>query len=808
MAQEPCRREAIRAPLIAQSLQILFSTVKNAMAKDTSTDPIASKETMNEADFQASIVARIEEALPLLKGQIRVERYLHLKLGHHEIKINGASAEKQSVKGRSDVVVFLDDVPLVLAELKAPSVKITDDDIDQGLSYARLHQPMVPLVLVTNGNPGSTRFIRTYDGTSVSTEQADAVALRKVLASASELAAESVEGAIRGLLGSEPSVWREMLQRWNFESIVSRSGAVGDFRRSIADKFQIPRDAVKEVTGCLSDGSPVVVLHGPPLAGVTCVMAQLVRNLPEVPCIYVDSGSAGDVLQFIANRLSRELSTGISKDDLRQWLNTGQSLAGLTLLIDGAPVGALDELLDMAGAGLLNVVFGLDSWTWASLTTRPGRSEETSLARLAREVTLTELSNDEFECACKIIWDDFNATFLSGREFVADLRIPRTLRMVVSQIPAKNPRRTFATASGDEYVTAAVIPPIPTYDILERASSIYGADPRLKHDLSRLASAFLADIRENGRNPERVVETFGAPSIDANVLEETAGEQRTRRLSDQGIIHWTDTRSLGPRIVVRLPELLAHHVSVEWTTELRDAESDEAAVEMLHEIVGLSHFVPYGDLSVAAAIVRLKDGKRIYSVARALQELVPEESRLREGAVIELLTTDKKGIRIHFGEGMDERIPGDMQAWLILSHLAQIRADFGKDEQSLNFAIFAGIGNSEDLIYSPPPGRLSEIPGFHFHEIPGLGSLLCASSGIIEPLLQAMYFHAMWGPEEFKRLVQHAVEERRVFLAWRLSIVARIVKNATNHSASEAAFWADAVLKDWWQKTFDAVISH
>lgn len=763
---------------------------------------------MNEADFQASIVARIQEALPLLKGQIRVERYLHLKLGHHEIKINGASTEKQSVKGRSDVVVFLDDVPLILAELKAPSVKITDDDIGQGLSYARLHQPMVPLVLVTNGAPGSTHFIRTYDGSSVSTDQADAEALRKALASASELAAESVRGAIRGLLGSEPSVWREILLRWNCEGIASRSGAVGEFRRSIADKFQIPREAAKEVTDCLSDGTPVVVLHGPPLAGVTCVMAQLVRNLPQVPCIYIDSRSAGDVLQFIANRLSRELSTGISKDDLRQWLNTGQSLAGLTLLIDGAPVGALEELLDIAEAGLLNIVFGLDSWTWASLTTRPGRSEETSLARLAREVELTELSSGEFEDACKIIWDDFNATFLPGAEFVPDLRVPRTLRMVVSQIPAKNPRRTFAAESGDEYTAAVLIPPIPIYDILERASSIYGADPKLKHDLSRLASAFLADIRENGVNPERIVETFGVPSIDADVLEENAGEQRTQRLSDQGIIHWTDTRSLGPRIVVRLPELLAHHVSVQWTTELRKAESDEAAVERLHQILGLSHFVPYGDLSVAAAVVRLKDGKRIYALAQALQERAPEESRLQEGAVIELLTTDKKGIRIHFGEGMDERVPGDMQAWLVLSHLAQIRADFGENESSVNMAIFAGIGNSEDLVYSPPPWKLSEIPGFHFHEVPGVGSLLCASSGIIEPLLQAMYFHALWRPEEFKQLVEHAIEKEKVFLAWRLSIVAGIVKSATNSSASEAAFWADVILKDWWRKTFDAVISH
>lgn len=777
--------------------------VKNSMEKVSGGVKASELNKDNEAEFQASIIEEIRKAFPLLPSDIRAERYLHLKLGHHEVVVDGASTDRKTVKGRWDVAVFQNDAPLLLAELKAPNVEITDEDVDQGLSYARLHRPMVPLVLVTNGDPTATRLIHSYDGSNVSTDSD----LSKVIKSASVLAVAAVEGAIRNLLGSDPKVWRKILDRWNSEGIANRSGATSDFRCAIAENFQIPREAVNEVSQCLSKGVPVIVLHGPPLSGVTCAMAQLVKALSDTQCAYIDSRSAGDVLQFISSRLSRELSIGISKDDLRQWLNTGQSLPGLTLLIDGVPSGAIEELLHIAEAGSLRVVFGLDSWVFASLSTHPGRPEETLLARLAHEVKLTELSASEFDVACEMLWDSFNANFLPGAKVVADLRLPRNLRIIGSQIRTNVPRKIRQTESGEEYVATA-IPPISTFQMLKHASSIFGADPQLKHDLSRLSSAYLADVRKNGSDPDFVVETFGIPSINPDVLEITLGEHRIQRLSDQGIIHWTDTRSLGPRIVVRLPELLAHHVSLLWTSELNEATNDEVALEKLNDILCQAHLVPYGDLCAAAAIARVHDGKRLHAIYCTLCEHTPQEFRLQEGAVIELLTTDQKGIRLHFGEGMDDRLPGDMLPWIILSHLAAIPADFGDNSISSNMVIFARIGNSEDLIWKPPAGRMRDMVGLHIHNVPGIGPLLCQSSGIIEPLLQAMYFHAMWRPEEFEQLVELALKEKQVFFAWRLITVARIVRTSTVTQASEAASRAYTTLSEWWSKTFGAGMSH
>ena len=314
--------------------------------------------SINEADFQAAIIARLREALPLLPANIRAERYLKLQLGHHQIAVDGSGKTKDIFKGRSDVVVFLDDKPLLLAELKAPSVAITDEDVDQGLSYARIHQPMVPLVLVTNGDQASTRLVLTYDGTLVSSDKVDAEGLEKILSAASSLARSSTEGAIRSLLGRDPKIWGAILKKWNAEEISSRTGAITDLHRAIAEGFQIPREAVGQIRKDVENGAEVVVLHGAPLSGITGTLIQLVEKLEDAPVLYVDRRSSGDILQFLSSRLTRELSMGVSRDDVRQWLITGQSLIGLTLVVDGIPAGELEELLHLAELKRLQLVFG------------------------------------------------------------------------------------------------------------------------------------------------------------------------------------------------------------------------------------------------------------------------------------------------------------------------------------------------------------------------------------------------------------------------------------------------------------------
>src|SRR5712691_8172710 len=101
----------------------------------------------NEAEFQARLEARIRAALPLLPAKVKLERHLRLRLGHRTVVLDGAETQENVSRGRYDVLVMSEGKPLLLVELKAPGVALGDDDARQALSYARLPEPIVPLVL-------------------------------------------------------------------------------------------------------------------------------------------------------------------------------------------------------------------------------------------------------------------------------------------------------------------------------------------------------------------------------------------------------------------------------------------------------------------------------------------------------------------------------------------------------------------------------------------------------------------------------------------------------------------------------------
>ena len=81
-------------------------------------------EVEREAELQARLTQRIREALPMLPGELKLERHLRLRLGHHEILIDGAATDHTSVRGRYDLLLSVGSTPLLLVELKAPGVAV------------------------------------------------------------------------------------------------------------------------------------------------------------------------------------------------------------------------------------------------------------------------------------------------------------------------------------------------------------------------------------------------------------------------------------------------------------------------------------------------------------------------------------------------------------------------------------------------------------------------------------------------------------------------------------------------------------
>jgi hypothetical protein len=754
-----------------------------------------------EAELQARIESRIRAALPLLPAQIQLEKHLHLRLGHHAIVIDGHPSEKEATRGRYDVLVRAEGKPLLIAELKAPDVAIESDDVAQALSYARLHDPPVPLVLVTNGT--TTTLRRTYDGSELQRDDVAAERLSAVLSAAAAVAAAASEDAVRTLLGASRTTWAQMLSSWSQQAIDAATGALRDLRQPIARGFTFPREAAKQAAARVLGGARVVVIDGPPLSGVTHVLVQVATHPDVAPCLFIDGKETADVLQHFANRLSRELSFGVSKDDVRGWLNTAGSLMGVTLVIDGLPRDDFDELMELATAGALRLVLGLDAETYRRNSIVPGRNEQSQLGRVASAIDLEPLSEDEFYAALNVVDEACAARFFNGAQHAPQLRWPRTLRVIAASLPTSEP----GPKDPDGRAARLMIPPIPGPMILDSCSQAFASEPSLKFDLRALAKAYLLDVEQNVDDPERLSATWGRPSVDAGLLERELGEARVRRLHTNGFLSWVDTKDLGPRVLVRVEELLAHHVADEWAAQLGKLTENSAIVAQIDRYLHLSDAIPGGEVALAAALMRaVQRSKALLGIAiPMLVDRKPTTSRLKEGARIEVLLKDAR-IRLRFGEGMDEEVVGDLQPWLVLSHLSSLPMAVDGYEKTANLSIFSTLGVWPHLLYRPPVTELARVPGFHIHEITGIGSVPCLSTGIVEPLLQAMLDHAHSYPDEIVELAQIAMEQKEAHLAWRVLTVALAAQNSTDPAVERASTQVATVLREWWGKALDAAV--
>ena len=214
-------------------------------------------------------------------------------------------------------------------------------------------------------------------------------------------------------------------------------------------------------------------------------------------------------------------------------------------------------------------------------------------------------------------------------------------------------------------------------------------------------------------------------------------------------------------------------------------------------LVEESDHYPYGDLAGARALLEISKRDRALAhdfIVKLLQD-EPEQSRLSEGSRALMYFEDVGQINVYFGKGTNEPVTGNIHPWLILSQLSSYAVLAYEDSVDPQLSVYATIGSYPQILIRPYPAPFKRTPGYHVHEIPGYGSVLCHQSGIIEPITYAMQCGFYHIPESMLQLCLFAKENNLFFLAHRLNMAAIATETCIEKHIARASKEAQKILR-------------
>lgn len=104
----------------------------------------------NEESVKNNVIIPFIQEIGFSPGELEFERNFTIQLGRGVYNVKGEKAKEAN--GRLDILCKRDGKHLFVIELKAEGFELTDEDKKQGISYARLLDPMAPYVLLSNGD--------------------------------------------------------------------------------------------------------------------------------------------------------------------------------------------------------------------------------------------------------------------------------------------------------------------------------------------------------------------------------------------------------------------------------------------------------------------------------------------------------------------------------------------------------------------------------------------------------------------------------------------------------------------------------
>jgi Type I restriction enzyme R protein N terminus (HSDR_N) len=769
---------------------------------------------MNEATFESYLAQILSSIFPTpIAARFQAQPVFSLQLGHKAFEVDGFQS---LARGRADLILRLNEAPVILLELKAPNIDLSEDDVRQGLSYARLHEPMIPLTAVTNGT--ETSVYSTFNGERIHGASMNEQILQKLLEQAGNQAVTSRDDAVRALIGGNPAVWASALRVESDRVLSDLEAPLGDLTKPLSTDFQLPRQATAYLAGLFKiEKEKALALVGPPLSGKTNVIAELCRRSQDfgLATLYVDCTEASDLLEEVSRALTDSLGATIPRDQVFDWLRLGVGTIGderprFILILDSLfPSDSAElmkqatQLLSIAGDNF-SVLFALTDGDWDRVQSMPGRTTLSKLGRHAKPLMLGELNDDELDVAKQNLQSAFRVLLPEPYQFELTMRQPHSLRLLMSTIT-----RDKDLPEG----MVEQVPPIIKTDFLATLWERTAGNAELRADYLALAECCIDDIGNREKQAHLAAISMGVGAISSDGAAKLPTPIFERLLA-QGHIKRVSLAS-SVVIVPTVPELLSAacvHVMLPKVLAIAH-EQDNTAAKVL--LLRSTRSLALGDRVAAAILTELvrKDAAILMGIFEMLMEDEPKEEikehgnfllPLPGGKVIELLF-DGETMLMKLPDGSEKkmdwpedegpmRLISDLHAWHILSHLSYAGIALQQDGAVFPLApsIFMRVGKFRSTLRDIGRASLHHANSVYEHSLPGYGTVPCPGRGIVEPIAYGMAASIQSLGDVMDEVVDEAIKEADPALLMRLYVAANSLDGIAD---SDIAARADRMTK-------------
>lgn len=743
----------------------------------------------NEATLEARLDRVLSTVFPTFK-EVKVEhqKSFSITFGHHEVEVDLKEPSRHPSRAILDVLLTIAGKNIILLELKRENLALTEDDVAQGISYARLIHPMPPLTLISNGS--DNRFYNTYTKERIEATSVDLDFIQRLTDNSFLLATKDFKEAINLLLNRDPELFSKIINQITEKKFQRLLGEIDDFKKPICADFIIERQCIDKVISLFSEGSALVGIIGSAFSGKTNLLYQFFSKVKSEKnfMLYLDCNDHNySIFQQLANHFTQNAKISITKDKIREWLiNSLNDLPDgkFYLLVDNFNndipeliKSEIIELIDIFKGVNHHTLYTIDEFNYKKVAYVENRQYKTIIGEQSKLIQLDELNDDEYNAVNTFLLDKYRIKIEHGGHYTPEYREPRILRHLASLY--------FKEIDEGKFVK---IDAVPNLNLLYAISANKTYTKKINDLYKKITICFFAENELRKKDADLNIMASGSGAITTNTFRKFFPDD-FEGLIKSSVVVLREIRNGMTVIYPKFQELIAKQsIPIISKLLIQEKEQGKSIEELCTLLIDAVTPIPYCDIAATGVLMEIAQEKEAELFSDLIQQLLKIPPRLEkvEGGTKVLMYLEGTGhVQINFEDDMDEGgFVADFIPYAILSQIAAYPLGLvDNDEYSIyafHLYLMYEVGSSKEFLRRADVRSFQNMKPLEHFEWENIGYFISGHEGIIEPIVQSIQKCFVSIPEEIEKLYERGFEENNINLLYRVYLALRTITNITD----------------------------